>query len=137
MACAGPGSQLFRDDRRGLGHPHAPEADADREWWVRLNATRALANMGSAGEHALVDVIEGTDRYARDQAAATLEARGITRQMVEELADSNKKGERARRAIRAIIRAGATKHLRRLAKTMPDGQNRRALQTMLEEANDS
>ncbi len=121
-----------------MGAPHTLQRlTSDWEWWVRINATRALANMGSAGEHALVDVLEGTDRYARDQAVATLEARGITRRMVGELAASNKKGEHTRRAIRAVIRARATKHLRRLAKTMPDGENRHALQTMLEEANDS
>ena len=57
--------------------------------------------------------------------------------MVGELTALDKKGERARRTVRAIIRAGATSHLRRLVQTMPDEENRRVLQTMLEGANDA
>ena len=110
---------------------------SDWEWWVRLNAARALANMGSAGEHALVEVLEGPDRYARDQAAATLEARRATRRLVGELAAPDEQGQHARRTIRAVIQAGATRHLRRLTQTMPDGENRRILQGMLEEADGS
>ena len=106
----------------------------DQEWWVRLNASRALANMGSAGERALVEVLEGPDRFARQRAAATLEAQGVTRGMVGELDSSDDKGERARRMVRALIHAGATKHLERLARTMPDGENRRILQAILVEA---
>jgi HEAT repeat protein len=106
----------------------------DQEWWVRLNAAQALANMGLAGEHALVEVLEGSDHFARQRAAATLEARGVTRRIVGELAAQDKRGERARRTVRALIHARATKHLERLARTMPDGENRRALQVMLAEA---
>jgi HEAT repeat protein len=106
----------------------------DQEWWVRLNASRALANMGLVGERALIEVLEGPDRFARQRAAATLEAQGVTRQMVEELAARDKRGERAQRVVRALIHAGVTKHLERLARTMPDGENRRALRTMLAEA---
>ncbi len=108
----------------------------DQEWWVRLNAARALANMGSAGERALVEVLEGPDHFARHRAASTLEAQGVTRRMVGELSIPDKKGEHARRTIRAIIQAGATKHLRRLARTMPDDENRRTLQAMLAEADE-
>jgi HEAT repeat protein len=109
---------------------------SDREWWVRLDATRALANMGSAGERALVEILEGPDSFARHRAAATLEAQGVTRRMVGELTAPDKNGERARRVIQAIIRAGVTKHLQRLAQTMSDGENRHALQTMLVEADE-
>jgi HEAT repeat protein len=106
----------------------------DHEWWVRLNAAQALANMGLAGESALVEVLEGPDHFARRRAAATLEARGVTRRMVGELAAPDKRGERARRTVRALIHAGATKHLERLARTMPNSESRRALQAMLAEA---
>jgi HEAT repeat protein len=109
----------------------------DQEWWVRLNATRVLANMGSSGERALVEILEDPDGFGRHRAAATLEAQGVTRRMVRELSAPDKKGERARRTIRAIIHAGATKHLRRLVQTMPDEENHRILQTMLAEANES
>lgn len=106
----------------------------DQEWWVRLNASQALANMSLAGERALVEVLEGQDRFARQRAAAILEARGVTRRMVGELAAPDKRGERARTMCRALIRAGTTEHLKRLARTMPDGESRGALKAMLAEA---
>jgi HEAT repeat protein len=106
----------------------------DREWWVRLNASRALANMGPLGERALVEVLEGTDHFARHRVVVTLEAGGITRRLVGELNAPDTKGERARRTVHAIIRAGATKQLRRLARTMQEGEDRRILQEKLEEA---
>lgn len=106
----------------------------DQEWWVRLNASRALANMGPEGERALARVLESADRYARDRAVATLEERGVTRRVVGELAGPGEKGEGARAMIRAMIRAGATRYLGRLASTMPSGPERETLSEMLEEA---
>ena len=111
--------------------PTLKELAVDREWWVRLNAARALVNLGVVGESALVDVLEGEDRFARHRAAATLEAQGITRRLVEDLAASDKAGDLARRAIRAIIQASSTKHLRRILQTMPEGEEQRALRRML------
>ncbi len=106
----------------------------DREWWVRLNASRALANMGPAGERALVHVLEGGDRFARDRAASSLEARGITRRAAEALAEPGEKGENARRIVRAMTRAGAVRYLGRLARTMPEGKARETLRRTLAEA---
>ena len=111
--------------------PTLKELAVDHEWWVRLNAARALVNLGSVGETALVDVLEGEDRFARHRAAATLEAQGITRRLVEELAEPGKSGELAGRAIRAIIQTGSTKHLRRILETMPDGEEQKILRRML------
>ncbi len=104
----------------------------DQEWWVRLNASRALANMGPEGERALARVLESADRYARERAVATLEERGVTRRVVGELARPGEKGEGARAMIRAMIRAGATRYLGRLASTMPSGPERQTLSEMLE-----
>lgn len=114
--------------------PALQELTVDREWWVRLNASRALANIGPEGERALARVLEGADRYARDRAVATLEERGVTRRVVGELAQPGEKGAGARAMIGAMIRAGATKYLTRLADTMPKGPERRTLSEMLEEA---
>ena len=114
--------------------PTLQRLTVDREWWVRLNASRALANMGPAGERALARVLESADRYARDRAVATLEERGITRRAVGQLALSGEKGEGARAMIRAMIRAGATRYLGRLANTMPPGPERQRLSEMLEDA---
>ena len=114
--------------------PALQELTVDREWWVRLNASRALANIGPEGERALARVLEGADRYARDRAVATLEERGVTRRAVGELAQPGERGEGARAMIGAMIRAGATKYLTRLARTMPESPERRTLSEMLEGA---
>jgi HEAT repeat protein len=104
----------------------------DEEWWVRLNASRALSRMGPAGERALVEVLEGEDRFARDRAAGSLESRGITRRAAGALARPDGNGAYARRLIRAMTRAGSTRYLHRLSETMPDDDNRRELVRILE-----
>jgi len=111
--------------------PALKDLAADEEWWVRLNACKALANMGPEGEKALLELLQGDDHYARDRAAATLETRGVTRRMVRQLAKPGKRGERARTIVDALIRSGATKYLRGLAETLPEGEERRILREML------
>jgi HEAT repeat protein len=105
----------------------------DPEWWVRLNASRALVNMGPEGEEALARILEGPDRFARDRAAATLEERGVARRLVGEMAGSGESARAARRTVRAMVRAGATRHLGRLAETLPDAAERRALRRVFAE----
>src|SRR3712207_2448858 len=85
--------------------------------------------MGSEGEKAVLDLLQGDDHYAR--AAATLETRGVTRRMVRQLAKPGKRSERARTIVDAVIRSGATKYLRGLADTLPEGEERRILREML------
>lgn len=114
--------------------PTLEKLAVDGEWWVRLNASKSLVNMGPKGEEALLRILEGEDRFARDRAAATLEGRGVTRRLVEELAESNGQGQRARRVIKAMVRAGATTYLGHLAQTLPDKKQRRALQRTMSEA---
>ncbi len=111
--------------------PTLKDLAADEEWWVRLNACKALANMGPEGEKALLELLQGDDRYARDRAAATLEIQGITRRMVRQLAKPGKRGERARTIVGAAIRSGATKYLGGLAEALPEGEERRILREML------
>jgi HEAT repeat protein len=113
--------------------PTLKKLAADKEWWVRLNAAKALVTMGPAGLLALLELLQGDDRYARARAAATLESRGITRRMVRQLAAPDRRGERARTIIRAVIESGATKYLHGLAETLPDGEERQILFNMLEE----
>jgi HEAT repeat protein len=104
---------------------------ADQEWWVRLNACNALANMGPEGEKALLELLHGDDHYARARAAFTLEARGVTRRMVRQLAKPGKRGERARTIVEAVTRSGATKYLRDLSETLREGEERQILREML------
>lgn len=112
--------------------PTLKELASDEEWWVRLNAAKALANIGPEGEKTLLELLQGDDRYARDRAAATLEARGVTRRMVRQLAAPGRRGERARAVVGAVARSGVTKYLSALAETLPEGEERRILRQMLE-----
>lgn len=105
----------------------------DGSWWVRLNSCKALANMGPEGEKALVEILLGDDHYARERAAATLETRGITRRMVKGLAKPGKRGVRARAVVEALILSGATRHLRGLAESIPESEERGVLRRLLEE----
>jgi HEAT repeat protein len=109
---------------------------SDSEWWVRVNATKALANIGPEGEKALLELLQGDDHYARDRAATTLEARGVTRRMVRQLAAPSRRGERARTVIGTLIRSGTTKYLRGLAGALPESEERRILWRMLESEED-
>lgn len=114
--------------------PVLKELAADHEWWVRLNACKALANMGPSGEAALLEILDTGDRFARNRAAATLEARGVTRRMVRNLARGGKKGARAQAVVGAVIRSGSTRYLGALLETLPeDGGERRILAGLLEE----
>ena len=111
--------------------PALKELIVDQEWWVRLNASRALVNMGTEGERALARVLEESDRYARDRAAAIMENRGITRSMVMELSGTGERAQSAQRVIQALIQNGTTKHLGYLARTLPKGDERRELRELL------
>ncbi|CAN5597436.1 hypothetical protein BH24ACT22_BH24ACT22_18650 [soil metagenome] len=106
----------------------------DQEWWVRLNASRALINIGDEGEKALVRILENSDRFARDRAAATLQERGVIRKMAGEMSEDNDEGKYAAQVIRSMVRAGATKHLERLSRTLPKKKERQALGEVLAEA---
>ena len=111
--------------------PALKRLTVDPEWWVRFNASRALSNMGPAGERALVEALEGEDPFARDRAASSLEARGITRRAVGALAEPGERGSNARRLIRAMARAGAVRYLGRLTETLPDDESRKELVRIL------
>lgn len=57
-------------------------AATDPSWIVRANAVKALTKLGDTGESALLDVLRGSDRYAREAARSALEQGGfITRNL--------------------------------------------------------
>lgn len=113
--------------------PRLKEMASDDAWWVRRNACFALANMGPEGEAALLEILHSDDRYARDRAAATMEARGFTRRAIRNLAKPGKRGARAKDTVSTLIKIGAIRYLKDLAETLPDGDNRDVLRKMLEE----
>lgn len=114
--------------------PVLEELVGDREWWARYAAASALANMGRSGEDTLIGLLDSSDPYARDRAAATLESRGITRRFVRQFPLESARGERARTAVAALAGSGITRHLHDLLVDLPDDNQKRALQDMVEEA---
>lgn len=102
--------------------PVLQEMISDRAWWVRVAAGRALINMGTAGEDALIELLESSDKFARLRAAAALESRGVTRRLVRELVREDARGERARIAVGAIASSGATRYLGDLANELPEDE---------------
>ena len=109
------------------------EMGSDDAWWVRRNACFALANMGPDGETALLELLHSDDRYARDRAAATMEARGFTRRAIRNLSKPGKHGARARDTVSTLLKIGAVRYLKDLAGTLPDGDNRNILREILQE----
>ena len=113
--------------------PTLKQMSSDEAWWVRRNACFALANMGPEGEAALLELIHGEDRYARDRAAATMEARGFTRRAVRNLSKPGRRGEKARDTVSTLIKVGAIRYLKGLSETLPDDDNRKILRGIIEE----
>ena len=113
--------------------PALKEMGSDAAWWVRRNACFALANMGPEGETALLELLHSDDRYARDRAAATMEARGFTRRAVRNLSKPGRRGAKARDTVVTLIKVGAVRYLKDLAETLPDGDNRNVLREILQE----
>ena len=109
------------------------ELVTDQEWWVRLNASRALTKIGPEGEKALVRTLESPDRFARDRAAATLQEQGAVRRLAGELAEENGASGYAEKAIRSLVRAGATRHLDRLSWSLPGTGCRKLGEVLVEE----
>lgn len=69
---------------KALGQIKSPEAiDAlckalgDPQWWIRANAAEALKNMGDKGIHALIEMLDSSDRYASHQAVLMLQESGL------------------------------------------------------------
>lgn len=56
--------------------PALRQAATDPVWVVRANAAKALAKLGDAGKEALLELLRGPDRYAREVALAALEQSG-------------------------------------------------------------
>jgi len=53
--------------------PYLRAAAADSDWVVRSNAVKALAKLDDKGEEALLQILDGEDRYARHLALVALE----------------------------------------------------------------
>lgn len=115
--------------------PRLKEMGSDDAWWVRRNACFALANMGPEGEATLLELLQSGDRYARDRAAATMEARGFTRRAVRNLSKPGRRGARAKDTVETLVKIGAVRYLKDLVETLPEGENRALLREMLEEQN--
>lgn len=69
--------------------PSLKTAASDKDWVVRSNAVRALGKFGEKGEHALLQLLEGDDNYARDAARTILEQQGFLDRHLADLESSD------------------------------------------------
>ncbi len=63
------------------------KAATDRDWTVRNNAVRAIGKLGDLGEHALLRIVKGDDRFAQEAALAVLEHQGFLERNNQRLSD--------------------------------------------------
>jgi len=104
----------------------------DSEWWVRSNAAQALKAMGHAGAVVLEGVLEGHDRFARQQAVLMLQELGVVDSRVHQLAhpDTRRRAE-AILFVNRLVDAGQTGRLQQLAREHPNLGVRLTLETLL------
>jgi bacteriophage N4 adsorption protein B len=69
--------RAFSFARLPASAPYLERAATDSDWTVRSNAVKALSKMGDEGEAALLRILKGSDRYAREAALAMLEQEGF------------------------------------------------------------
>jgi len=65
--------------------PYLEQAACDSDWIVRGNAVRAIGKLGDEGEEALLRLLQGHDRYAREAALAVLEQQGFYQHHLEQI----------------------------------------------------
>ena len=71
--------------------PLLEKAATDPDWTVRSNAVRAIGKLGNLGERALLRILRGDDRYAKEAALAILEHNGFVEQNRMRLSSLDKK----------------------------------------------
>ena len=57
--------------------PQLEKTATDPDWTVCSNAVRAIGKLGDLGEHTLLNILKGDDRFAREAALAVLEHQGF------------------------------------------------------------
>jgi adsorption protein B len=65
--------------------PLLKKTATDPDWTVRSNAVRAIGKLGDLGEHTLLKIIKGDDRFACEAALAVLEHQGFLERNIHRL----------------------------------------------------
>lgn len=71
--------------------PMLEKAATDPDWTVRSNAVRAIGKLGDLGERALLKILRGEDKYAKEAALAILEHNGFFEQNLVRLSSQDRK----------------------------------------------
>jgi hypothetical protein len=91
----------------------------DRSWWVRQNATLALAELGVAAVPALLEKLRSSDRFARNKAAEALIRSGYVTQQIELVNAGGPDGRKAWEFLVDLGRAEAVSTIENSARTAP------------------
>ncbi len=101
-------------------------AATDPAWVVRANATKALAKLGDTGEDALLALLRGTDRYAREAALAAIEQSGPLHRNLRKLHGPEPEQQaRARMFFEALERDGPSPLARALLRGSESQERKR------------
>ncbi len=112
--------------------PVLKRAMGDRAWWVRSNAAHALGAFGDAGDGALEEALDSTDRFVRAQAVIVLEERGVVDRRADGLLSADPETRHASATfLHRLAAAGGTERLTALASLAPDLALRERLRALL------
>jgi HEAT repeat protein len=105
---------------------------SDPQWWVRANAAEALKGKGTAGQEALLKVLDSDDPYAAQQSVQMLQESGVLDAFVGMLT-STLPGEQTRAlgVMAKLVKLRRTDLLSEVARDHPDRIVRQRLAALL------
>lgn len=108
------------------------EALKDPQWWVRANAAEALKAKGSAGQDALMEMLDSDDPYAAQQSVQMLQESGVLDSFIGMLV-SSAPGEqtRALKVMTKIVKLRRVDLLTEVARDHPDRMVRQRLAALI------
>jgi HEAT repeat protein len=113
--------------------PRLAELLGDGSWWVRQNATLALAGLGAASVPALLGQLRSPDRFARNKAAEALVRGGYVSSQLEHLDEHGERdGETARQFLIDLGRAEGLAAIEAAARSPSSAQAQDRLLGVLE-----
>ncbi|MGH9866555.1 MAG: HEAT repeat domain-containing protein [Candidatus Polarisedimenticolia bacterium] len=105
---------------------------SDPEWWVRANAAEALKNKGDMGRRALLEMLDGSDTFASQQAVQMLQESGVLDSLISQLGSpETSKRQQALDVMAKMVKLRRTDLLTEIAHSHPESAIRQRLAIIL------